>query len=207
MRNAIDVAIGGALRFGARLQPADGQRFPRYDALGIRSRQCRFELLHLTRRHAVGQREGFGGVDGNRFRIALGYDVGQACPLVGLRIRVPRRGKQLAHVVAADGKPLDAFIGAAVVEHEHGAATGGHPRSREHRFDDRIFVVLASAHDPHVDAFAAHECGQHGLKALRQPGVDNLGPLLHGEHRRRMLGFGLLGCGGKRRAECEHENE
>ena len=54
-------------------------------------------------RQSVGLGEVLGGVDADALRIALGDQVGQALPLVGLRLGVPGFLKSVAHVVAGHG--------------------------------------------------------------------------------------------------------
>jgi hypothetical protein len=76
---------------------------------------------------AVAESEGGRYIQPDRLRIALGDEAGQCDVLIGLSIRVPGRGIEIAlgvlQAVAADGKPFDAAVGPAEEDQNRAAPT------------------------------------------------------------------------------------
>ena len=103
---------------------------------------------------------------------------------------------------AASPRPALPAGGAAVEEDVDRAAPGREGLGRDDGGEDRVLVVLAHRHHPHVDAVVAHQPGQEGVEPLAQP------RLLH----RRLLAQGAEGPlgrhlgGGRHRRGHEHED-
>ena len=203
VRDAADRGVHSHLLGRTRLEPADREALAAHDPGSELRRQRRREGLVLRTSDPVRQREGRGPVDGDLLGVALGEELGEACPLVRLVLGAPSAFEEAADVVARYGEALDALARSAIVEEQDGASTRRDPGGGQHRPDDGILVVLTGNQHPGVDALASHQIRNHPVESLLEPGIDDARPLPHGENAGHVVGSRGGRLGGWRHAR-EH---
>ena len=179
--NGDDLIVHFQLFRRPALEPADGQALGRDEPPRKIGSERPDEPGLVRGREPVGEGEDVGFVDSDPGRIPLLDDFGQPAPLIDL-LRIPGGRVQLADPVAPDRQALDSVL-APVEKDEHGRPAGGVGVGRNQGQINRIFIVLGTDHEPHVDLFPAHDLGKNGFQAEAEPPVADRGPVLQAENR------------------------